>query len=190
MTLVFFCNDTATTENAYSWYRKVSRNGLGHRVCLYKGASSRTAPLIKESKVPSSANKGEVPLLVCNPDLLKDAVVNAARRPECGGSRLHFPQWLGGWFWDEWQAEVKQADGRWRKVRSRNEALDLACMNRAAALKLGTARINWDNPPAWARTLEHNSERVTAEERRRMKADKPQRKPLEAFQKTETFRKR
>lgn len=187
MTIVDSGGEDGVTENAYAWQRRCSRAGKGGRVALYKGASSRTAPLVKESKVGKGV-KGDVPLLVCNPNLLKDAVTNAARRSDNGTSRLHFPRWLGAWFWDEWQAEVRQRDGTWKKLRARNEALDLACMNRAAALKLGTARINWDHPPAWARPLEENSERVTSGERREMQgAKKPK---ATGFKKSGGFKKK
>lgn len=152
------------TDNAYEWWRRCARKRLTSRIALYKGASSRTAPLIKESKVGKGA-KADGPLLVCNPNLLKDAVTNAARRADDDTSRLHFPQWLGAWFWDEWQAELRQQNGTWKKIRARNEAIDLAAMNRAAGLQLGVRRINWDKPPAWARPLEQNSYRVSRIER-------------------------
>lgn len=189
MTIVDSGGEDGVTENAYRWYLKCARQQLGHRVCLYKGASARNAPQIKESKVPSSA-KAEVPLLVCNPNLLKDAVTNAARRTASGASRLHFPRWLGAWFWDEWQAEVRSPDGRWTKVRKRNEALDLAAMNRAASLKLGSAKIRWDNPPAWARPIMENSERVTKGERRQMQAEsRAKRREAAGVRKATQFRK-
>jgi phage terminase large subunit GpA-like protein len=112
----------------------------------------------------------DIPLLLCNPNLLKDAVFNAARRVGGGSSSLHFPRWLGAAFWDEFKAEVREPKGKWKKIRKRNEALDLACMNRAASLSLGADRLNWDNPPAWARPCDTNSERMTREERRAMQA--------------------
>ncbi|WP_394170592.1 terminase gpA endonuclease subunit [Saccharospirillum alexandrii] len=57
------------------------------RIALYKGA------------------KADVPVLVCNPNLLKDDLTRASHRADDGTSRLHFPPWLGIWFWDEWPAE-------------------------------------------------------------------------------------
>lgn len=189
MTIVDSGGEEGVTENAYRWYLKCARTRLGNRVCLYKGASARNAPQIKETKV-SSATKAEVPLLMCNPNMLKDAVTNAARRSDSGSSRLHFPRWLGAWFWDEWQAEVRSADGRWSKIRKRNEALDLACMNRAASLKLGTAKIRWDKPPAWARPVLENSERISREERREMQSEqKPRKREKSGFKKSGGFKK-
>lgn len=168
MTVVDSGGEKGVTENAYRWYLKCARDGLAHRVRLWNGASSLNAPMIKESKVPAGARKTEVPLMTCNPNLFKDAVTNAARRSSDGAGRLHFPQWLGAWFWDEWRSEIRESSGRWKKVRKRNEALDLACMNRAAALVLGVAKINWDNPPAWARPLAENSERMSRNERQEL----------------------
>lgn len=189
MTIVDSGGEEGVSENAYRWYLKCARQGMASRVRVYKGASSLNAPQIKESKVPTAA-KAEVPLLVCNPNLLKDAVTNAARRTDSGSSRLHFPRWLGAWFWDEWQAEVRQANGRWKQVRKRNEALDLAGMNRAAALAMGVAKIRWDNPPAWARPIAENSERVSRDERREMQG-RPRRSGKEkaGFRKSGGFKK-
>ena len=189
-TIVDSGGEEGVTENAYRWYLKCAQNRLAHRVRVYKGASARNAPLIKESKVPTAA-KADVPLLICNPNLLKDAVTNAARRTDNGSSRLHFPRWLGAWFWDEWQSEVRQPDGRWKQVRKRNEALDLAGMNRAAALSLGVAKIRWDKPPAWARPISENSERVSRDERREMQAASKARTKEKAggFKKASGFKK-
>ncbi|MCH8530346.1 MAG: phage terminase large subunit family protein [Saccharospirillum sp.] len=193
-TIVDTGGEEGVTENAYQWWRRCAKDRLSNRVALYKGASSRTAPLIKESKVGKGA-KADVPLLVCNPNLLKDAVINAARRADDGTSRLHFPQWLGAWFWDEWQAEVRQTNGTYKQIRARNEALDLAAMNRAAALLLGVRRINWDNPPAWARPLEQNSYRVDKAERREERASSQSRsiggfKNKKGFSKSSGFKRR
>jgi phage terminase large subunit GpA-like protein len=98
---------------------------------------------------------------------LKDSVFNASRRQSGGPARLHFPTWLGAAFWDEFRAEVRQPNGKWKQIRKRNESIDLCAMIWAGALHLGADRINWDNPTQpWARPIEHNSERETREERR------------------------
>lgn len=87
--------EDGVTDNGYEWWWRCARKRLRSRIALYKGASSHTAPLIKESKVGKGA-KADLPLLVCNPNLLKDAVANAARRADDDTSRLHFPPVAGG----------------------------------------------------------------------------------------------
>jgi phage terminase large subunit GpA-like protein len=168
LTVVDSGGEAGVTENAYAWYRRVRKSGISDRVRLYKGGSTPSAPLLRLTRVGGRFK--DIPLLLCNPNLLKDAVFNAARRVGGGSSSLHFPRWLGAAFWDEFKAEVREPKGKWKKIRKRNEALDLACMNRAASLSLGADRLNWDNPPAWARPCDTNSERMTREERRAMQA--------------------
>jgi len=110
--------------------------------------------------------------LLCNPNLLKDAIFNASRRATDGNSRLHFPTWLGAYFWDEMRAEIREPNGKYRKIRKRNEAIDLCAMIWAGALHLGADRINWDAPAQpWAKPIEHNSERESSDERRERKPE-------------------
>lgn len=167
LTIVDSGGAEGVTEHAYSWYRKIRKAGLSDRVKLYKGGNTHSAPILKLTKVGGKLK--DIPLLLCNPNLLKDAVSNAARRIGGGQASLHFPRWLSAAFWDEFKAEIREPNGKWKKIRERNEALDLSCMNRAAAIALGADRMNWNNAPSWARPLEQNSERITREERRAMK---------------------
>ncbi|MCG6869540.1 MAG: phage terminase large subunit family protein, partial [Gammaproteobacteria bacterium] len=44
-----------------------------------------------------------------------------------------------------------------------NEALDLLCYDRAAAIVLNAERINWDAPPPWARPQDTNPTIVDAD---------------------------
>jgi len=167
--------EDGVTASAKAWWRTVRDQGMGQKVLLYNGASSLTAPQMKLTKFAKPDH--DVPLATCNPNLLKSAVSNSLLRLQPGASRLHVPQWLGAWWWDEITAEIRGVGGRWKQVRKRNEALDLAAMNRAAAIALGVDRINWNKPPAWARELLQNSERMTREERKEAKA-KPEGAPM------------
>ncbi len=39
---------------------------------------------------------------------------------------MHFPDWLGSWFYDELTYEERSSDGKWSKPgRGANEAFDL-----------------------------------------------------------------
>ena len=68
--------EEGTTEKAYAYYRRVREQGLQKRVKLYKGGSDKKAPILRESLVGKIGRKGkdDIPLLVCNTNLLSDAV--------------------------------------------------------------------------------------------------------------------
>lgn len=156
--------EEGVSENAKKWWLGLSRQGLGDKAIIYKGGSTLTAPILRKTRIGTRKN---ILQLLCNPNLLKDAVYNASRRKHGGPARLHFPTWLGAAFWDELRAEIRQPNGKWKQIRKRNEAVDLCAMIWAGALHLGADRINWDNPTqSWARPIEHNSERESREERR------------------------
>jgi phage terminase large subunit GpA-like protein len=170
--------EEGVSENAYQWYMRSNLSGDGGKIRLYKGASTSTAPLLRQTRVgPRKA----VPMLLCNPNILKDAVSNSSRREDAGAARLHLPTWLGATFWDEMKAEVRQANGTWKKIRKRNEAIDLCAMIRAGCLFLGADRINWGSPPGWAKPIEQNSEResrAARRERQTAQKDKPRPKKI------------
>ncbi len=161
------------TNNAYEWFRRLRRQSKHGRVMLVKGASTRTAPLIRESMVGgrTKADKGDVPLYLLNPNLLKDMVSASVKRLKPGAGYMHFPDWLSKSFFDELSAEVRQLNGTWAKVRKRNEAFDLAAYIRAACARLGVDKISWAMPPSWAAPLATNSDVITRDERRRMQAE-------------------
>ena len=172
--------EDGVTHNAYAWYRRIKAMGMAGRVRLYKGGSDRKAPIIKESLVGSPKGKGDIPLLLCNTNLLADAVAAGLRRAGGGAGAYHFPpakhptlspeSWLPQAFFDELQAEVRQANGTWSQTRRRNESIDLCRMIYAGLLSLGVDKIrDWNAVPAWLAPLDLNSEVVTVEDRRAMK---------------------
>lgn len=166
--------EDGTTDNAYAWFRRIRKEGYASRVMLYKGASSRTAPIIKESLVGKRHGRevGDVPLYLCNPNLLSDIVSSGLRRADDGAGALHFPSWLGASFYDELQAETRGINGVWSPIRKRNESFDLCRMICAGILRLGLDKIrNWDAVPPWLAPLADNSEVIDAQERRAIKAN-------------------
>ena len=175
MTVVDSGGEDGVTDKAYAWYRAMRQAKLHDRVMLVKGASAKGAPMIRESKVGQRSNreKGDVPLHILNPNLLKDAVHAGLRRQTPGPGYIHVPGWVSKAFIDElYHAEVRNRAGVWEQVRKRNEAFDLACYVRAGSLRLGADKIkNWDKAPAWAQPLETNREVVTKEARREMKEE-------------------
>lgn len=170
--------EDGVADNAYGWYRRIKREGLQQRVRLIKGASTRNAPRLKETYPDASGRKdrkassrGDVPLWLLNTEQLKDAVSAGLGRETPGPGYYHFPDWLGSWFYEELSAEIRTAAG-WKKLRARNEALDLCVYNRAAALMLGVDKLRWDSPPAWALPGAENSEAVSSGERRQLQAER------------------
>ena len=166
--------EDGVTAKAYDWYRGIRADGENlSRVMLIKGASTKTAPLIKESWVGNkrAAEKGDVPLYMLNPNLFKDIVANGLKRESVGPGYYHFGAWLPKSFFDELQAEVRNANGVWVKLRRRNEAFDLSAYIEAGIVRLGADRVDsfdWDNPPPWAAPLDLNIDVITTDQRRNM----------------------
>lgn len=182
MAVVDSGGEDGVTDKAYAWYRRVRALRLHHRVRLYKGASTKTAPIVKESMVGGRkpGEKGDVPLYVCNPNLLSDAVDTGLKRATPGPGYIHFPPakdpvknpdgWLPKSFFDELTAEVRDPSGVWKQIRKRNESFDLCRMIRAGMLILGLDKIkSWDRVPEWLAPLDQNCDVITVEERRDMK---------------------
>jgi phage terminase large subunit GpA-like protein len=152
--------EDGVTDNAYKFWRQCRKDGLGKRVYLFKGDSAARKKLITRF-YPDNTNRsdrkagsrGDVPLYFLQTDQLKDRIHNALRRDAPGPNFIHFPDWLGEWFYDELTYEERGPDGKWKKPgKGANEALDLMCYCHALVLLRGYERIkDWSNPPAWAK---------------------------------------
>ncbi|MCY1699487.1 phage terminase large subunit family protein [Lelliottia sp. SL45] len=152
--------EDGVTDNAYKFWRQCRKDGLGKRVYLFKGDSTARKKLVTRT-YPDNTNRsdrkagsrGDVPLYFLQTDQLKDRIHNALRREEPGPNFIHFPDWLGEWFYDELTYEERGPDGKWKKPgKGANEALDLMCYCHALAILRGYERIkDWSNPPVWAR---------------------------------------
>lgn len=184
--------EDGVTANAETWWRRLRTQGMASRVRLYKGASAPKAPIIKETMVGKRKNKGkaDVPLLICNPNLLSDAVSAGLKRNDPGPGYIHFPAprhptknpdgWLAQAFFDELSAEVRGKNGVWQQIRKRNETFDLCRMIRAGMLYLGLDKVkDWNVVPEWLAPLDKNSEIVDAQTRRDMKENAPMPQPTE-----------
>ncbi|WP_139766295.1 terminase gpA endonuclease subunit, partial [Salmonella enterica] len=122
---------------------------------LFKGDSTRREKLITKTYPDNTERserrakaRGDVPLYLLQTNALKDRVAAALEREEPGANYIHFPDWLGPWFYEELTYEERSADGKWKKPgRGNNEALDLMCYAHALAILRGYERINWEKPP-------------------------------------------
>lgn len=150
--------EDGVTDNAYKFWRRCRRNGLGKRIYLFKGDSIRRAKLITRT-FPDNTGRtgrraqaaGDVPLWLLQTDALKDRVNNALWRDSPGPGYVHFPDWLGSWFYDELTYEERSSDGKWSKPgRGANEAFDLMVYAEALVILHGYEKIRWPDAPEWA----------------------------------------
>ncbi|EKB4977006.1 TPA: phage terminase large subunit family protein [Escherichia coli] len=150
--------EDGVTDNAYKFWRRCRRDGLGKRIYLFKGDSIRRAKLITRT-FPDNTGRtgrraqaaGDVPLWLLQTDALKDRVNNALWRDSLGPGYMHFPDWLGSWFYDELTYEERSSDGKWSKPgRGANEAFDLMVYAEALVILHGYEKIRWPDAPEWA----------------------------------------
>ncbi|EFH7824409.1 phage terminase large subunit family protein [Escherichia coli] len=150
--------EDGVTDNAYKFWRRCRRDGLGKRIYLFKGDSIRRAKLITRT-FPDNTGRtgrraqaaGDVPLWLLQTDALKDRVNNALWRDSPGPGYVHFPDWLGSWFYDELTYEDRSSDGKWSKPgRGANEAFDLMVYAEALVILHGYEKIRWPDAPEWA----------------------------------------
>lgn len=150
--------EDGVTDNAYKFWRRCRRDGLGKRIYLFKGDSIRRAKLITRT-FPDNTGRtgrraqaaGDVPLWLLQTDALKDRVNNALWRDSPGPGYVHFPDWLGSWFYDELTYEERSSDGKWSKPgRGANEAFDLMVYAEALVILHGYEKIRWPDVPEWA----------------------------------------
>ncbi|MCZ8668532.1 phage terminase large subunit family protein [Escherichia albertii] len=151
-------SEDGVTDNAYKFWRRCRRDGLGKRIYLFKGDSIRRAKLITRT-FPDNTGRtgrraqaaGDVPLWLLQTDALKDRVNNALWRDSPGPGYVHFPDWLGSWFYDELTYEERSSDGKWSKPgRGANEAFDLMVYAEALVILHGYEKIRWPDAPEWA----------------------------------------
>lgn len=150
--------EDGVTDNAYKFWRRCRRDGLGKRIYLFKGDSIRRAKLITRT-FPDNTGRtgrraqaaGDVPLWLLQTDALKDRVNNALWRDSPGPGYVHFPDWPGSWFYDELTYEERSSDGKWSKPgRGANEAFDLMVYAEALVILHGYEKIRWPDAPEWA----------------------------------------
>ncbi|HGH4641995.1 TPA: phage terminase large subunit family protein [Enterobacter asburiae] len=179
--------EDGVTDNAYKFWRKCRREGLGKRVYLFKGDSVRRSKLIQRTFPDNTGRStrraqatGDVPLYLLQTDALKDRVNNALWRDSPGPGYVHFPSWLGNWFYDELTYEERSNEGKWSKPgRGANEAFDLLVYADALAILSGYEKIKWPSVPEWARreTWIESTQTETGEAPSPIPAAKPKPKP-------------
>ncbi|WP_125782862.1 phage terminase large subunit family protein [Pseudoalteromonas rubra] len=161
--------EDGVSDNAYEFYRKLKGMGIARRFMLVKGRGS--GPVIHES-FPDNTKRsdrkarayGDVPVYLLNTDRIKDTVSAALERPEPGRRYVWFPEWLSESFFDELLAEERTTSGKWEKISTRNETLDLFVYNWACIYKRKADQIaDWNAAPPWALPINESSELIMHE---------------------------
>lgn len=116
-------------------YRFVKR-AAGRRWLAMKGVGGQGRPLVGR---PSTANKAKIPLFPVGTDTAKELLFARLKIDAPGPGYMHFGGSLDEEFFRQMTAEKKverKVRGittyEWKKIRPRNEALDLAVLNMAA----------------------------------------------------------
>jgi phage terminase large subunit GpA-like protein len=160
------------TDRAYSFWRKTKKKRLQNRFFLFKGERpdrkankprvSKSYPDNTKRKDRKADARGDVPLWLLNTTLLKDSVMADLKRDEPGPRYMHFPDWLGLWFYEELLAEVRTDKGWDNLRRVKNETFDLYAYGKGLIdcylVEKRIKQIDWDNPPTWAAEWNNNSQ--------------------------------
>lgn len=159
------------TTNAYNYYRKLRKTGWLGRFHLVKGDATPGAPRARitypdADKKSSAGARGEIPVLLLNPNTNKDNLDHRLDVVVPGQGMIHFPAWLidhdpkldMSWFFSEMTSEIREAGKGWKKAARRNEAWDLFyyAIGGCVSSLLNVEKLDWDNPPSWAAPMERN----------------------------------
>ncbi|ENB7451862.1 phage terminase large subunit family protein [Pseudomonas aeruginosa] len=155
----------SVTSMAYDFYRRLKRENRHGRFHLVKGDPSPGVPRARISfpdapkKDRHSAARGDVPVLLLNSNVLKDAL---HARLDCitpGHGMYRFPDWLPDWWYQEMCAEDRTAKGWLKRPHTKNEAWDLSyyCIGVCVSSLLLVEKMDWQKPPAWADEWDRNS---------------------------------
>ena len=184
MEVAFMGYDTGgregVTNNAYDFYRFMRKKGAGEHVRLFplKGDPSPHAPRVavnypdSNRKDRNASARGEIPVLMLNPNLLKDALqgmIDRAAETSADGKSADglaeeeiersftWPDNLTEQWYSEICIEIRTAKGWECPAGARNEAWDLSYYALGICLHLRCDRLQWDSRTAPAYSREHAS---------------------------------
>lgn len=155
------------TMNAYKFWRRVRKRGLGHRFMLVRGNHVKTGLPENQRRAfigypERSTENGkktqlDVPVIWVGTDALKDEISAALTRDDIGEGSYNLADHLDPQVFTEMCAERRDLKG-WdkRPGQIRNEAFDLAVYGKAVVIVKGGEKIDWANPPDWARPMSEN----------------------------------
>lgn len=155
------------TQNAYRFWRRARKRGLGERIMLVRGnhvkhglvEAQRRAYVAFPERSTENGKKTQldVPVIWVGTDALKDEISAALTRDEIGEGSYNVLDRVDERVFDELAAE-RRTDKGWEKRPGviRNEALDLAVYGKAVVIIKGGERIAWAEPPNWAAHMPDN----------------------------------
>jgi phage terminase large subunit GpA-like protein len=160
------------TTRAYNFYRRLRDDNKHRRFILYKGDPTPGAPRARithpdsSRKDSKSGARGDIPVLLLNPNLLKDDLNGRLDCVEPGKGMIRYPDWLPDEFYAELCAEVRGPKGWENKSNRRNEDWDAlyATIGVCVSEILRVEHLDWTNSPGWAATLDKNDLVRTAEQ--------------------------
>lgn len=168
MTLCDSGGREGVTSNAYAFYVRLKKQGRHERFMLIKGDPSPNAPRAAIS-FPDSQRKdrmakarGEVPVLMLNPNVLKDTLNGMLPSVEYTADgivrtgRIEFPDWLPESWFEELTAEIRTPKGWENKLKKRNESWDLLYYCIGCCVHRRIEHVLWDAPPAWLLPWDRN----------------------------------
>lgn len=169
------------TSMAYQFYRVLRERGLASRFHLLRGDGRPIAPRTwvdypdQRKKDKLSAARGDVPVLFMNGTMLKD---DLSARLDCttpGKGMVHFPDWLPIWFYKELCSERRSEKGWVNSSGARNEAWDLLyyLLGACVSALLQVEKIDWSNPPSWAKPWDDNPLVVKPDDTDSLRLDQP-----------------
>lgn len=154
----------SVTNMAYEFYRRLRKDNLHGRFHLLKGDSKPGNPRARithpdaQKKDKYATARGDVPVLMLNSNVLKDALHARLDSMQPGMGMYRFPNWLPDWFYQEMCSEFRTTKGWEVRPHTRNEAWDLSyyCIGLCVSSLLNIEKMDWSNPPAWAQPWETN----------------------------------
>jgi phage terminase large subunit GpA-like protein len=152
------------TANAYNFYRYLKSINKHGRFHLVKGDPNQAQVRARVTYPDSNSRdklaiaRGDVPVLMLNVNVIKDALVGRLDCVEPGKGMYRFPNWIPDWWYTEMCVEVRTPKGWENPTNSRNEAWDLSvyCIGGCVSQLLLIEKIDWLNPPGWAATWDSN----------------------------------
>ncbi|MFC6277295.1 terminase gpA endonuclease subunit [Psittacicella hinzii] len=191
----------ATTENAYTFYKRQVAKGNGHKLFLVKGVSALSGKVAEYAigrDARSKSYQRRVPLFKIIASYFKDVFLTRLQRPAEDELSISFNSGLPKSLFNELKAEERNEKGRYVKKAAHlhNEALDL-CTYATAYIDFFQvpALLDKEVPPDWLKlaykgntnsyfTKNNTSAKANTTDETKEKSGKAQVKVIKAKRKT------
>lgn len=155
---------SGATTNAYNFYRSLKGKNKHGRFHLLKGdgnpnqVRTRISYPDSDRKDRNAGARGDIPVLMLNSHVLKDALDGRLDSLTPGKGMIRFPNWLPDWFYVELCSETRTPKGWVNPSHSRNEAWDLAyyCIGACLSKLIQVDILNWETTNNWHSNWDSN----------------------------------